>query len=361
MIANVTNISSVVHDTSNAHKIKTGKGKCESCGSFTSNQNCICLFPFGSIASQRQDRQNKKISCVDRQPRFHPAYACSTSLKEISGDLSAEDFIHMTMGTSSPEAFVWRKCPLIAKIKDRWTFDYLDRTLPSDEKYGCILSDTNNIFRFQNRKSRLPRTNENALTFSDFRQTKGAYLQFPLLWRDNQQDNGKKGPIGDLYQDLLKFDFAFVAALQRMGYPLLKVMQLFVSTAPALSYCHFDEQPNLFCQIHGSKRWLLFDPADNLVPYGPTHTLARRSSLDLLQQPPSRLLGRGKDVTLGPGDVLYVPSLWWHHVASINRETVSLALWFFGNCVPRGKNGVLAWNRYLQTKDEEEEEDEDQK
>merc|ERR1719229_561396 len=38
---------------------------------------------------------------------------------------------------------------------------------------------------------------------------------------------------------------------------------------------------------------------------------------------------RGLVVELNPGDALYIPPFWWHHVQSPTPETTSMAIWFF--------------------------------
>merc|ERR1719453_1702736 len=38
---------------------------------------------------------------------------------------------------------------------------------------------------------------------------------------------------------------------------------------------------------------------------------------------------QGYVVELEPGDALYIPPFWWHHVQSITPETTSMAMWFF--------------------------------
>ncbi|CAK9026000.1 unnamed protein product, partial [Durusdinium trenchii] len=34
-------------------------------------------------------------------------------------------------------------------------------------------------------------------------------------------------------------------------------------------------------------------------------------------------------VELEPGEALYIPPYWWHHVQSLTAETTSMAMWFF--------------------------------
>jgi hypoxia-inducible factor 1-alpha inhibitor (HIF hydroxylase) len=39
---------------------------------------------------------------------------------------------------------------------------------------------------------------------------------------------------------------------------------------------------------------------------------------------------RGQEAIVGPGDVLYIPIYWWHHIESIMRGgyTISVTFWY---------------------------------
>ncbi len=36
----------------------------------------------------------------------------------------------------------------------------------------------------------------------------------------------------------------------------------------------------------------------------------------------------GYSVEVNPGDVLYIPSYWWHHVESVSKATVAVMFWY---------------------------------
>ena len=82
------------------------------------------------------------------------------------------------------------------------------------------------------------------------------------------------------------------------------------------------------------KRFILFDPADwpSLYPFGCHHDLDRRSQLDLDDEAfndahfPNWKHARGKVVELSPGDCLYIPPYWWHHVQTLTTPCVSMAV-----------------------------------
>jgi hypothetical protein len=96
---------------------------------------------------------------------------------------------------------------------------------------------------------------------------------------------------------------------------------------------HRDLPDNLYAQVVGQKRFILLDrrltrmvhthPLYSGVPnYSPVDAMAP----DLERHPRFRgapLL----DCTLGPGDLLFIPSLWWHQAASVGTS-ISVNLWW---------------------------------
>lgn len=104
--------------------------------------------------------------------------------------------------------------------------------------------------------------------------------------------------------------------------------------AGALTVLHFDRVHNLYVQFAGRKRWVLFPPEESPLLYWPCEQLpgarlqfspvdAERPDLDRY---PLFKGATPRVAELGPGDVLFVPTGWWHQVRSL---TMSLALNYF--------------------------------
>jgi hypoxia-inducible factor 1-alpha inhibitor (HIF hydroxylase) len=102
--------------------------------------------------------------------------------------------------------------------------------------------------------------------------------------------------------------------------------QLFVggaSASGARSILHYDQYDNLFVQISGTKRFRIFDPLQtgNLYPYPIHHPLDTRAQVDL-EQPDHEAFPRLRDakgfreLTLRPGETLFLPAYWWHEVVT---------------------------------------------
>jgi len=271
----------------------------------------------------------------------------------------------------SGDAFVAPAEGLFGTQMLRWDFRFLEEHLPSHEKYGVMLDDGEGSRKIvmshtaRNGKrqvgedgcSNATREDEEEL-FSASDQTKMTFRQFlddadryrrsggqgklpyfgaHLLWRLKESDNGYLGKIDqDMADDLFKVNFAMIKEWQESNLiPLVQRFYLWCGIGGTLYHCHYDLQPNLFVQLTGRKRFLIFPPEDwpHLYPFPVHHDLDRRSKVDFdapdNDMHPLWQGAHGHLVELGPGDALYIPPYWWHQVQSLTPETTSLAVWFF--------------------------------
>jgi hypothetical protein len=105
-------------------------------------------------------------------------------------------------------------------------------------------------------------------------------------------------------------------------------------TTPA----HFDESNNIACVVAGRRRFTLFPPEQvgNLyigpLDYAPTPTpisMVDFSAPDLARFPRfQEALAAAQVAELGPGDALYIPALWWHHVQSTGMLNILVNYWW---------------------------------
>lgn len=108
---------------------------------------------------------------------------------------------------------------------------------------------------------------------------------------------------------------------------------LFMGMEGATTPAHFDEQHNFLNQVRGHKLVVLFPPEDytRLYPFPVTHPCDRCSMVDVrqadLQRFPRFAEAQGHVVTLGPGDVLYVPYGWWHYCRTLTHLAASVTFW----------------------------------
>jgi cupin-like protein len=101
---------------------------------------------------------------------------------------------------------------------------------------------------------------------------------------------------------------------------------------------HWDLPQNLACVVAGRRRFTLF-PTDQIANLyvGPLDfTLAGQpislvdvDSPDLKKHPRfADALEAARTAELGPGDALYIPSLWWHAVASLDELGAMINFWW---------------------------------
>jgi hypothetical protein len=108
-------------------------------------------------------------------------------------------------------------------------------------------------------------------------------------------------------------------------------------TVPA----HFDEAQNVACVVAGRRRFTLFPPEQvanlyvgplDFAPTGAAMSMVELATPDLARFPRfSEALAAAQAAELGPGDAIYIPPLWWHHVDSLDRTlNVLVNYWWSG-------------------------------
>ncbi len=101
---------------------------------------------------------------------------------------------------------------------------------------------------------------------------------------------------------------------------------------------HLDEWNNIGCVIAGRRRFTLFPPEQivnlyigplDFAPTGAPMSLVRLHAPDYERFPRFRTaLAAALTAELGPGDAIYIPPLWWHHVESLERFNALVNYWW---------------------------------
>jgi hypothetical protein len=101
---------------------------------------------------------------------------------------------------------------------------------------------------------------------------------------------------------------------------------------------HFDLPDNLACVVAGRRRFTLFPPEQianlyigplDLTPAGQAISLVDFANPDLERFPRfAQALEHAQVVELEPGDAVFVPSMWWHHVESLEPFNVLINYWW---------------------------------
>jgi hypothetical protein len=120
-------------------------------------------------------------------------------------------------------------------------------------------------------------------------------------------------------------------------------------TVPA----HFDESSNVACVVAGRRRFTLFPPEQlanlyvgplDFAPTGAAMSLVRLSAPDPERFPRfAQALAAASYAELEPGDAIFIPTMWWHHVESLDpRLNVLVNFWWGGSlgAVDRAESGM---------------------
>jgi Cupin-like domain len=105
-------------------------------------------------------------------------------------------------------------------------------------------------------------------------------------------------------------------------------------TTPA----HVDEWNNVACVVAGSRRFTLFPPEQvanlyvgplDFAPTGAAMSMVPLRDPDFTRYPKFRdALAAAQVAVLDPGDSIFIPPLWWHHVESLEPFNVLVNYWW---------------------------------
>ncbi len=101
---------------------------------------------------------------------------------------------------------------------------------------------------------------------------------------------------------------------------------------------HYDLPDNLACVAAGHRRFTLFPPEQlrnlyvgplDLTPAGQAISLVDFIKPDLCRFPRfAEAMQHAQVANLGPGDAIFIPSMWWHHIEALDRLNVLVNYWW---------------------------------
>ncbi|ROW12901.1 hypothetical protein VPNG_04763 [Cytospora leucostoma] len=229
---------------------------------------------------------------------------------------------------SSDESFgdiVRKGLPVIVEGLDlgacgnKWTMGYLTEHIGEDRK---VVVHESNVQSMDFNTKNFRYTSMSFKTFSE-RVESGARVYLRALSAGAPADRPAK-----LDQDFpaLASDFVLPRELgicaDNMHSSVLRL------SGPVNMWLHYDVQANVYCQISGSKRMLLFPPSDvTRLAFAPG---ASSSSIDVFKSLDSLALAGTHlwEANLGPGEVLFLPPLWLHTAAPSSKISIAVNVFF---------------------------------
>jgi hypothetical protein len=104
---------------------------------------------------------------------------------------------------------------------------------------------------------------------------------------------------------------------------------------------HYDGSDNVACAVAGRRRFILFPPAQvanlypgslNFTPAGAPVSLVDLHNPDFDRYPLFQTaLDNAYSTELHPGDAIFIPMLWWHHVDSLEKVNGLVNYWWNGS------------------------------
>lgn len=104
---------------------------------------------------------------------------------------------------------------------------------------------------------------------------------------------------------------------------------------------HYDGSDNLACVVAGRRQFILFPPEQvanlypgslNFTPAGTPVSLVDLHNPDFERYPRFKTaLDNAYSAELNPGDAIFIPMLWWHHVDSLAKVNGLINYWWNGS------------------------------
>ncbi|PAX06820.1 transcription factor [Sphingomonas lenta] len=122
-----------------------------------------------------------------------------------------------------------------------------------------------------------------------------------------------------------------------LGLPVDAPARLWIGNATQVA-THYDTSINIACVVTGRRRFTLFPPDQLRNLYvgpldrtmaGPPSSMVDPDAPDLERYPRfAQALAHARVAELGPGDAIYIPPIWWHHVRAFDRLNVLVNYWW---------------------------------
>lgn len=229
--------------------------------------------------------------------------------------------------------FILRDDPEILHVVERWADpDYLPSVLGKNTPYLTELSESNHLMYFKS-----PHGKKKKKYVPPISKVKMTYDQWVEKASQPDQEMGPGKPhwyFRISAKDALEEDLMF----QELPFFKSKENFYIVDTNDTrgincrfgmkgnIAEAHYDSSRNFVALFGGERRYILAHPKNcpNLALYPHNHPSGRHTALDWsapdLEAYPSFANAKANEVVLQAGDVLYLPTSWFHHIISLDMN-----------------------------------------
>ena len=265
-------------------------------------------------------------------PAMHYDSLCHFDFSDSTGREAAENYRKAEL------PFVVYNVPEVNEVVNKWSdVDYLNGRL-KNQRYRSETSTSNHFMYFREGGKKkvkdingtltkwVPPTSSVQITFEDWLKVAIQGQTAPLETREHIYFRvtapNLHGPNGWIFDELSIFQpkksFFMVNPSKQRGIHCRFGMK------SVIAECHYDASRNMVAMLGGLRRWILSHPKNcksmYLLPMD--HPSGRHSDVDWsspdLYAYPNFPKTVANEIILKPGDVLYVPTSWFHYIVSLN-------------------------------------------
>lgn len=253
----------------------------------------------------------------------------SKNIQEIS-DLKVEDVLEHVRGADGPIVFrgLASDWPLVHK--NRVSAEEADNYLRS--AYGG--KPVTAFVTEENVDGRIFYTE--GLAETNFRQ-----IKTELTWVLDQIRNHEDDPAAPVvYMGSMGLAYCLPGISEANSLPLPGLdasVRIWIGNQSCVA-AHYDVPENIACVCAGTRRFTLFPPDQlanlyvgpiDFTPAGQSISLVDFDEPDFDRHPRfAEALDHAQSSELAPGDAIYIPSMWWHHVEGLDRFNILINHWW---------------------------------